>query len=155
MVTRSSWNFCKLQFTQGFLRVTSITNASGFGFERYESYKYLNSLSLILTGIPIVDGRYAIIYANSTDFEVTSIITQEFININCDVYVGIGQVCIVTGEYIIQTNPIIEDYAIRLLSYEGYLLSEIGRIDGQIVITGYVFNDDGEVYSWNLPKIVE
>ncbi|CAG8517855.1 8152_t:CDS:2 [Funneliformis mosseae] len=210
---------------KGFLRVIPITNTSDFGFERYEVtgdgnilflvqdiLNFKESLSLMLTAIPMVDGRYAIVYANSTDSEVTSIIPQEglyilileydketerepavlyqttihglkFTDINCDVsYVGIGQVCIVTGEYTIgavketiyfkfdflscgtaynfkplkiQTNPLIEYYAVQLLPYGGYLLSGIGSVDNITIVYGYVFNDDGEVYSWNLPNIVE
>ncbi|CAG8527326.1 6540_t:CDS:2 [Funneliformis mosseae] len=214
---------------KGFLRITPKTNSTATIWIQYEvteageinylaqdilylqdNHSLVNPISTI---IPMVDGRYAIVYANSTNSAATldrpftsqggvymiiiehahaikrnpAVLYQTplseliFTDIDCSVtYVGIGQSCIVTGEFTnrtttntfylkidflstgtvinvmplmsdIQMNPLINQYNIEALPYGGYLLSGIGMNDNDdTIIEGFISNDD-IIYRWDLP----
>ncbi|CAG8704368.1 5878_t:CDS:2, partial [Funneliformis mosseae] len=112
----------------------------------------------------------------------TSIQGFLFTNINCDTAcVELRQRCIVTAKFTfrdvmktfylkvdflssgavynikplmidIQPIPKFDQYNIRSLPFGGYLLSGLGNVDDQIVVSGYIFNENNEYYSWDLPN---
>ncbi|CAG8457748.1 3633_t:CDS:10 [Funneliformis mosseae] len=209
---------------RGFIRLSPITNTSDFIWQQYSVDKYgeiqllaedivqfPRFLSTVTIAIPMVDERYAIVYANSTDSGATlenpfktqggiyAIILEygkvterepvvlyqtqiqgiNFNKIDCDInYVGYGQTCIVTGIFtgraikdrfylkidflssgtvysvtpLREENSTITQYSVQALPYGGYLLKGFEKVNKQIQITGYIFNDNVELFNWSLPN---
>ncbi len=179
-----------------------------------DTLKFSNALSLVMTTISMVDGRYAIVYAESKNSNTTlqnpflsqggiyaifleygkvaerqpAVLHQtpisglRFIGIVCSIsYVGVGQTCIVTGNFtnlaatdifylkidflssgtISKVEPLnvqsmnvqsTDKYDIFSLRYGGYLFFKQKVNDAnELFMYGYITNGS-ETYTWDLPN---
>ncbi|CAG8658345.1 5103_t:CDS:10, partial [Funneliformis mosseae] len=179
--------FAPTMYTDTILNQYDVTEEGEIKLLAQASINFQENYSLISTVVSMVDGGvYFYIFDGHATKREPAVLYQtpisglKFIDIDCSTsYVGIGQTCIVAGEFTIRavntiiylkidflstgtvinvlplisdisTNPLIVRY-IKTLPYGGYLLIRGGIDNGKTIIEGYILNDEGKVYFWDLP----